>query len=472
MMDHDKIELRSEEVQEILGAPPRWIIRRGITLISLVVLILISGSYFFRYPDIIKGRVTILSKNPPVTLVARVNGKIDHLFVRDQQVVNSGEVLAILENPAYYSDVYTLRDLMDSLRNAFDHADGIMRLRSGLNREGNLTPKGSTGKSKGNGENPDQSGAASTHLRNLVLGQIHPYYAAFESQRSELDNFLRFDLFMERISTLNRQVADQERYLQQLVGQARILDDRLQLSLRQYNRDSELARQSVISASDLEKSEAEYLSNELSHRTAVANMTSTRNHINQMMRQISELQAERGEQFNRLLSGLREKYDNLVAQISVWEQAYVLKTPIDGRVTFTNVWSENQQVMEGTAVFSVVPDENSEIVGRVEVPVAGSGKIEPAQRVKIKLDNYPHLEYGMLEGRIISISLVPYTTMEGTFYTAELELPSGLVTNYGMDLPFSQEMKGSAEIITNDRRLLERFVQPLTSVVRDRILTH
>lgn len=445
MKDHEKIEIRSEEVQEILGAPPRWIVRRGITVVSIVVLVLLSGSYLFRYPDIIKGRVTIMSKNPPVTLVSRVNGKIDHLFAEDQQEVKAGDVLVVLENPASYRDVYILRDWLDSLRNSIGQGDEIA----------------------GAGSPPP-----GVNNRNLALGQIHAYYAAFESHRSELANFLRFDLYMERISTLNRQVADQERYLQQLVNQARILDDRLQLSQRQFKRDSELARQNVISASDLEKSEAEYLGNELNHRTAVASMTSTRNNINQMMRQISELKAERGEQYNRLISVLREKYDNLLAQISVWEQAYVLKTPIDGKVTFTNVWSVNQQVMEGTAVFSVVPEENLEIIGRVEVPLAGSGKVEISQRVKIKLDNFPHLEYGMLEGRIISISLVPYATATGSYYTAELALPSGLVTNYGMDLPFSQEMTGSAEIITNDRRLLERLVQPLTSVVRDRILTH
>ena len=32
-------ELRSEEVQEILGRPPRWILRWGITLLFSVILL-------------------------------------------------------------------------------------------------------------------------------------------------------------------------------------------------------------------------------------------------------------------------------------------------------------------------------------------------------------------------------------------------------------------------------------------------
>jgi HlyD family secretion protein len=42
------------------------------------------------------------------------------------------------------------------------------------------------------------------------------------------------------------------------------------------------------------------------------------------------------------------------------------------------------------------------------------------------------------------------------------------VTNYKKELPFNQEMQGTAEIITKDRRLIERLVEPLVSVFRER----
>lgn len=439
MADYNDIEIRSEEVQEILGSPPRWLIRWGITLMACVVVLLLLGSYIFKYPDIITGRVTIISRNPPATLVARANGKIDHLFVADQQKVTAGQVLAILENPARYNDVLALKGRLDTIRAYL--------------------------------EKPEELGDLKLDDK-LLLGQIQASYASFVTQCAELVTFSEYDLFRTRIETLSRQVSDQERYLMQLTNQARILDDKLQLSRRQLDRDKELSRQNVISASDLEKTEAEYLQNELNHRTAVANLTSTRNQINQMQRQVAELRAERGEQINKLLAALREKFENLVSQITTWEMTYVFQTPIDGTVTFTSIWSENQQVSQGDAVFSVVPDENLEIIGRLEIPLTGSGKVEPGQRVKVKLDNFPYMEYGMLEGRISTISLVPVVTPLGAFYTAELDLPGGLRTNYKIDLAFNQEMMGTAEVITKDRRLLERLVQPLASIVRDRILTH
>ena len=52
MEDGKDIELRSEAVQEVMGHVPSWIVRWGITVLSLVVLMLVVGSFFFRYPDV------------------------------------------------------------------------------------------------------------------------------------------------------------------------------------------------------------------------------------------------------------------------------------------------------------------------------------------------------------------------------------------------------------------------------------
>ena len=52
------IELRSEEVQEVMGQIPAWIVRWGITLLFLVVVALLVGSCFFKYPDVITADMT------------------------------------------------------------------------------------------------------------------------------------------------------------------------------------------------------------------------------------------------------------------------------------------------------------------------------------------------------------------------------------------------------------------------------
>jgi hypothetical protein len=79
------------------------------------------------------------------------------------------------------------------------------------------------------------------------------------------------------------------------------------------------------------------------------------------------------------------------------------------------------------------------------------------QQVNIKFAHYPYREYGMVTGIVERISLVP----ADNFYVVEVSLPEGLRTSYGKTLPFTQEMPGTAEIITEERRLLARFLQPI-----------
>ena len=61
----------------------------------------------------------VTSVNPPADLEARTNGKIVRLFVNDNELVKSGDVLAMIENPAAYEDVMLLKKelaFLDSIR--------------------------------------------------------------------------------------------------------------------------------------------------------------------------------------------------------------------------------------------------------------------------------------------------------------------------------------------------------------------
>ncbi|ATP58424.1 secretion protein HlyD [Pedobacter ginsengisoli] len=76
------------------------------------------------------------------------------------------------------------------------------------------------------------------------------------------------------------------------------------------------------------------------------------------------------------------------------------------------------------------------------------------EKILIKLDNYRFQEYGIVEGRVQNISFTP--DEEGNYYEDVL-LPKGLRTSYQKTLPFDKELKGNAEIVTQDLRLIERF---------------
>ena len=106
------IELRSEAVQEVMGHVPSRIVRWGITVLFAVVLMLVVGSFFFRYPDVVEAEMTLTSRNPVTEVVARTSGRVSNLYVADGQEVKEGLPLAVVENTAVTEDVFRLKKLL------------------------------------------------------------------------------------------------------------------------------------------------------------------------------------------------------------------------------------------------------------------------------------------------------------------------------------------------------------------------
>ncbi|MCB0462585.1 MAG: HlyD family secretion protein [Flavobacteriaceae bacterium] len=191
--------------------------------------------------------------------------------------------------------------------------------------------------------------------------------------------------------------------------------------------------------------------------------------ISQIREAINNAQKNsKGTEINRekeemiLLKNVIQTFNQLKKNIKDWENRYVLKSNIDGKVSFLNFWNENQTVNQGDLVFTIIPSNNSSFIAKLKSPAQNSGKIKVGQTVNIKLESYPEAEFGTLQGTINSISLTP--NQDGQ-YLIDVNLPKTLTTSYNKTLIFKQEMKGVAEIITEDLRLIERFFYQFKSVL-------
>ena len=69
----------------------------------------------------------------------------------------------------------------------------------------------------------------------------------------------------------------------------------------------------------------------------------------------------------------------------------------------------------------------------------------------------------MLNGKVKNISLLQ--NADG-LYIVDVELPEKLITSYNKEIDFKQEMIGSAEIVTEDLRLIERFFYKFKEVFK------
>jgi hypothetical protein len=152
----------------------------------------------------------------------------------------------------------------------------------------------------------------------------------------------------------------------------------------------------------------------------------------------------------------------LYIAIKTWEQNYIIKSPINGHVNLMGIWSVNQNVSIGDFLFCIIPETTSAPIGRAMLPSLGAGKVKPGQTVNVRLNNYPDTEFGFIVGRINSISEIP--DKEGN-YLIRIDFPKGLITNYNIKIPISQ-MTGTAQVIIKNKRLLEKFIQPLDKIFK------
>ena len=142
----------------------------------------------------------------------------------------------------------------------------------------------------------------------------------------------------------------------------------------------------------------------------------------------------------------------LLQQINLWESRFIIKMPIDGNVDMLQFISTYQFIKQGEPLFSVLPNDNN-FVAQLMIPPNGAGKVKINQDVSIKLPSYPYQEFGKIEGKVKSISLIP----SQNYYLIWVKLPKGLKSDTGNELSFSKNMVGQAEIVTNKRSLLAKL---------------
>lgn len=426
------IELRSVEVQEILGQVPNKIIRYGITVIFIVVLCLIIGSFFFKYPDIITAPISVTTQNPPEYLKSQLSGKIDTIFVTDKQKVTENTYIAVIENSSKFNDFLILKDFLTETELFFTDFDTSIV------------------------DFPEKS---------LQLGELQTYYSDFVKQTDEYFTFVKLNYHNKKIASLEKQKIQTQKYYSNLQNQIKILENEFEVQSEIYNRAYEIYNAGVSSKSEFSEAESIYLQKKYSVENSKNSIINTEIEISQIEQTILDLQLEYYQQISTYKTNLQQSYDLLKTQAENFELKYLFKSSIEGIISFTSIWSENQNIETNKVIFSIVPEKETEIIAYIQMPIEGSGKVKENQRVNIKFSGFPYMEYGIVEGTISSISLAP----TDNYYQVKVILPKGLTTNYGTVLNFSQEMQGTAEIITEDLSVFMRIMNPIKSVSKEKI---
>ena len=402
-----------------MGKPPRRILRWGTTMLFLVFILFILFAWLIKYPDIIPAPVVITTTNPPVTLVTKITGHIKSLYVKEREKVKAGQLVAVMETTASVNEIELLKQTIDTIKTPEILTYSMLPLFS-------------------------------------ELGEIQSYYGTFLKNLSDLNNYVSNDSYGSKIVSLNSEIIGIEEFIARLITKEKLYSENQRIEENMYKRDSLLHAGNVIPESELERSHQSLLKVNIDLQQAKLDHSAKSIELAEKRQLLNDDKISRIDDKQKLVSLLRESFLNLKAQVSLWENTFLLITPVDGIVSFTKFWSANQSVVKDEPVVSIVPVETGNFLGRIDLKMERSGKVKTGELVNIKLSGYPYLEYGMVRGIVRSKSLVPTSDT----YIIEIELPNGLTTLYGIPLDFTQNMQGTAEIITKNIRLLQKIVNP------------
>lgn len=412
-MDSDSL-FRPEAVKQqgvkldgdvIIAQPIKATVLVACLLMAVLIMVIFLSQASFHRKETVSGYLK------PDVGVARVapqrNGTIVSLFVEDGERVEAGQKLALISSDEF--------------------------LAQGLNLSSQLM------------------GTLEKQRTNLEL-RLNESHLAYDQQRQALT---------ERIANLKAQ-------LKEISSQQIVMAERLQLNEQRMTDFSSLRQQGHISNNELNNQRELVLNLKQQQKDLLLNYQSLGGQLIQLEGQFMMLPREFEQQKAQMateLALLMQQQAEMSARSEV-----LLTAPVSGRIT--NLVAElGSMAISGQSILTIVP-ENSTLHAVLFVPTRAFGFIRPGQETRMRYDAFPYQRFGLYEGEVTQYSksvLLPNEVstpvpFSEPVYQVHVRLNSQSVAAYGAEVPLQSGMLLSADIVLENRSLLQWLFEPIISL--------
>jgi multidrug resistance efflux pump len=425
-MDNHSFELRSDEVQEILGTPPSWLVRWGTLIIFMVFLTLLFVSYLLPFHETASSSLRVTTTEPPKRLISENGGYISEILVSNEDTVSKGDPIMVFKSKARYQDVLIIEDLINAI--ASNEETEIFGLQLPT---------------------------------DLLLGEFQDDYYDF-LRKQETFGYL-FEGTVEKLNVfqLEKKIQTIQSSLQLELRRKAKLAEQLDLAYTRQNMEERNVENRILDPDVLRQTKEDILSLEREMQTIEVNIKNKQFEIEIVRDQITGVKTSSTENLFASSSQLKDAFVKLRNSIKDWKKSFMIVAPIDGIVLYANEnIGEQQFVAKETELMVVVSLNQSETIGRMMIDVGKSAKIEIGQKVIIRLNGYPQREFGVIQGVVVWKGLVPNNGL----IPLEINFPKGLITSIGKEIEPKQEMIGQGDIIISEKRFIQRIFEVLKNL--------
>lgn len=412
------------QIGEILRVPPLRLLTYSTISVLVGFVVLVAAGILIKIPEEVTGKVCIYKHNAFVNILSPMDGRIAGLFVEDNKSVDKATALAIIENPVDAREYALLSETVNELRSITQAADTLALVNKNLPDLATL------------GDLQADYQGMNTALANLKRHCLNPDY-----QQQMVVRQKALDIHLDYMQRLGKQ---ENLKVEALIFKQKSLDRNRDLHTGQLISDAEwekLQGEVLDEKMKLEELRREILENDLKMNDCRATILTLR----------QQYKTTRDELFGKLVAQIEQLHEGLQA----WEESYLLRTPTAGKVQFTGLREEHQQITKGQSLMTILPADKVEVSVQMLCAADKGVRVKQSQPVLVELQGYPALIHGYVQARVESIAEVP---VDG-YYTVNIVLSHGFSTTLEKTLPFGRYTEGYGKIIIHQQTFLGQIVK-------------
>lgn len=423
MKELEDIEIRSEEVQEILGTPPSWMVRWGSLTAFALFVVLMWLSFLVKYPDVVEADIRLVSKDPPVRITASNANRIDEVVVKNNSQVDSGQALIAFRSTANFRHVLTLDDYITALHSMRD--EDLLRFK---------VPT------------------------NLVLGELQADLFDFQDVQLKYNSEMYKDLSSSDLRSSQSRISRLDRSLDYQKEMRRQIQEQIAVAEQERKNKEHLVSVNQASTDDVNRVQSRIMEFNKELIRTETEIRDRESELSALRIKVRSLESGADNETNFASDVLRESFNRLREGVNTWKQRHLIESPRSGLVQIVgrNV-AENSFVYKDEQLMVVIPNKNKEIIGKMFIPFNRSGRVKLNQKVVVRLESLDFQEFGVLEGIVAWKALSPRDDGEKSEVAVEVIFPNKMITTAGKLVPSDEELYGKGRIITEERRFIERI---------------
>ncbi|MEQ5225058.1 HlyD family type I secretion periplasmic adaptor subunit [Proteus cibi] len=154
-------------------------------------------------------------------------------------------------------------------------------------------------------------------------------------------------------------------------------------------------------------------------------------------------------------------YNQNLSHIQKKQQLKKIHSPVTGTVQQISTHTLGSVLQPSQTVMMIVPDNQDNIV-EVNLLNKDIGFVHLGQKAMIKIDAFPYTRYGTMEGEVINIArdAVQHEQL-GLVYPTIIKLNKQTIKNNQKEYRLTPGMSLTAEIITEQRRVIDYILSPI-----------